>query len=616
MCGICGYTGPEQAGLLERMIASLVHRGPDEAGSLARTGIQLGMRRLSIVDLASGQQPVFNEDKSIWLVFNGEIYNHAELRAGLLAQGHRFASDHADTEVLVHLYEEYGPDFVHRLNGMFAIALYDSRSDELHLFRDRMGVKPLFYAIAGGELIFGSEIKAILAHPAIRRAPEPEAIYHYFSFKNVPAPLTAFAGIFSLKPGEHLSWNRRELKQRLYWQADFTPRTPLEGLEDRILALLEDAVRLRMQMDVPFGAYLSGGVDSTAVVAMMARRQGQPVRTFTLGYEDGFANKQSDLLAAREMSRQLGTDHHEHIMSANELREHLGDLIQAFDQPFAGTVSTYFLSGLIRRHVKVALSGDGADELFGSYLSHRSALPLMRVAGLSDRLDRLSPAEQAGLAPCDPAWLADLHARSGGDPVLARLLLYPLDDSRKAELFSPALLDQLGPDASTLDWMRRSWSTLTAQDPLNRMLEFEWRHQLPDQVLAFVDFLSMAHSVEVRSPFLDYRLVELITGVPGEAKLVGGRVKHLLKEALKPLLPAWVLERPKEGFVLPIFDWMTAQLGGELEALLTPQRLALHGFFNYGTVQQMQAAYAGGHRALAGPLWNLAMFQVWWERYF
>lgn len=601
------------------MTAALLHRGPDEDGFYSDGSVNLGMRRLSIIDLTTGRQPIHNEDKGIWTVFNGEIYNFRELRKDLEEKGHRFYTGHSDTEAIVHLYEEYGDDFMHRINGMFAIALWDKRRERLLLIRDRMGVKPLFYALVNGMLLFGSEIKAILAHPAYRRAVCPEGVYHYFSFKNIPAPFTAFEGIYCLFPGEMLVFSRGGMEKRRWWKIRFEENGALDEAEarERILALLEDATRLRMISDVPFGAYLSGGVDSSSIVALMTRFTDRPVKTFSLGYEDELSNKEADLYYARKVSAAYGTEHHEYIMSYRELVEDIGAVIGAFDQPFSGTISTFFLSKLIRQHVKVALSGDGADELFGSYLSHRVAQPLWHFGRMLGKVrsGTLTDEEKCLFAPCDMKLLEDLYGKSGGEEAAWRCSLYLFSDREKKSLLSGSFLAGAR-GADTYALIRGKFDELTARNPLNRILEMEWNTQFPDQVLAFVDFLSMAHSVEIRSPFLDYRLVEFASTLPGSLKIRNGNVKDILKRTVEPLLPGGITKRPKEGFVLPIFDWMVEKLRDYSRETLSEGRLRKHGLLNAEAVQEVVRSYYAGDRAYAGKVWNLMMFQVWWEKYF
>lgn len=621
MCGICGFTGSPDEAPLARMTDSILHRGPDEDGFYSDGKINLGMRRLSIIDLAGGHQPIHNEDKTLWTVFNGEIYNFHDLRKGLKEKGHGFYTDHSDTEAIVHLYEEYGDDFAHKINGMFAIALWDKSRERLLLIRDRMGVKPLFYAYVNNTLVFGSEIKAILAHPAYKRGINPEGLYHYFTFKNIPAPLTAFEGIYSLLPGERLIYSKGNIAKERWWKIRFNEDDNMdEGYaKDRIFSLLEDATRLRMISDVPFGAYLSGGVDSSSVVALMTRFTDKPVKTFSLGYEDELKNKEADLYYARKVSAAYKTEHYEYIMSYKELLEDIEDVIGAFDQPFSGTISTFFLSKLIREHVKVALSGDGADELFGSYLSHRIAQPMQYFKRLKAKgkteAEIKTEAEKGLFAPCDMKFLEELYDKSGGDEARWRYSLYLFSDDEKSGLLSGKFKPEMR-NASTFALVNVNFGGLTAQNALNRMLEMEWNTQLPDQVLAFVDFLSMAHSVEIRSPFLDYRLVEFAATIPGDMKIRNGNVKDILKKAVEPLLPEGITKRPKEGFVLPVFDWMIEKMKDYSMDMLSEERLKKHGLLNGRAVNDIINKYNSGDRSYAGRIWNLMMFQVWWERYF
>lgn len=623
MCGICGFTGKTDEVILKRMTNAIFHRGPDEDGFYSDGKINLGIRRLSIIDVETGHQPVHNEDKTLWTVFNGEIYNFYELRGELEEKRHKFYTNHSDTEVLVHLYEEHGSDFLNKLNGMFAIALWDKKEEKLILIRDRTGVKPLFYTIINNTLVFGSEIKAILCHPYYNRDINYEAIYHYFTFKNIPAPFTAFKDIYSLLPGEMILFSKGKLLRKRWWKVKFhVNKDNNEGyLKEKILTLLEDATKLRMRCDVPFGAYLSGGVDSSAVVALMTKFSNQPIKTFSLGYEDELKNKEADLYYARKVSDVYKTEHYEYIMSFRELVDDIEDVIGAFDQPFSGTISTYFLTKLIRRHVKVALSGDGADELFGSYLSHRVAQPMYHFKRLKAKVKAeaerilLIDRDRELFAPCDVKFLEDLYSKSGGDEAKWRYNLYVFNDVEKKGLLSDHFKSRLN-NVSSFSLVQKNFKALTSKDPLNRILEMEWNTQFPDQVLAFVDFLSMAHSVEIRSPFLDYRLVEFVATIPGSMKIRNGNVKDILKETVKFLLPEGITKRPKEGFVLPIFGWMVGKLKDYSVDMLSEERLKRHSLLNISAIKDIIQAYHSGDRGYAGKIWNLMMFQIWWERYF
>jgi len=619
MCGICGFTGNKNEAVLRRMAESIFHRGPDEGGFYSDEEINLGIRRLSIIDVETGHQPVHNEDQTVWTVFNGEIYNFKELRKELEQKGHTFYTDHSDTELIVHLYEDLGNDFTHKLNGMFAIALWDKGKKKLLLIRDRMGVKPLFYAIVNNHLVFGSEIKAILVYPDYSQDMNYDAIYHYFTFKNIPVPLTAFRGIYSLLPGEILTFSDAQLSKQRWWKIRFNENQGYDEayLKENLLALLEDATRLRMRSDVPFGAYLSGGVDSSTVVSLMTRFSDKPILTFSLGYDDEFKSKEADLFYARRVSEAFKTEHYEYIMSYNELVDEIGNVIVAFDQPFSGTISTYFLTKLIRKHVKVAISGDAADELFGSYLSHRVAQPIYHFTRLYDKVrsNKLTETDKRLFAPCDFRFLEELFDKSGGDEVKWRYHLCLFLDEEKERLLTDHFKSQLN-GANSFLHLKKHFNTLTAKEPLNRILEMEWNTQLPDQVLAFVDFLSMAHSVEIRSPFLDYRFVEFVATIPGNLKIRDGNVKDLLKKTVEPLIPEGITKRPKEGFVLPIFDWMVEKLRDYSLDVLSEKRLKRHNLLNTEVVKNILEDYYSGNKGVAGKVWNLMMFQVWWEKYF
>ena len=466
------------------MVRTLLHRGPDEEGLWEGEGVALGMRRLSIIDIATGQQPMFNEDGTIAVVFNGEIYNFVELRAQMIAAGHRFRTDHSDTEVIVHLYEQYGDAFLDRLNGMFAIALWDAPRRRLLLARDRAGIKPLYYASLGEGLAFGSEPKALLAHPDISREPDPVALHHYFSFKNIPAPFSAFKAMRQLRAGECLVYESGKPLTRRWWRVAFRENGAIGEREaaERIRALLEDAVRLQMRSDVPVGAYLSGGIDSSSVVALVSGLGARNVKTFTLVYDDALPNKDSDRTFARQVSAMYQTEHHEQLVRYQDVPENLDAILGAFDEPFSGVISTFFLTKLISRHVKVALSGDGADELFGSYLPHRLAQPLAYAASHSTVLE--GEGSDVALAPfeCERARLRALLAR--GDEAAQRMALLLADEAQKRTLYTPAMRAAIG-EVSTETDIRVLYRDSASTDPLNRCLFVDFETLLPDQVLPF-----------------------------------------------------------------------------------------------------------------------------------
>jgi asparagine synthase (glutamine-hydrolysing) len=491
---------------------------------------------------------------------------------------------------------------------MFAIALWDDRRKELVLARDRLGIKPLYLARLRDGVAFGSEPKALLEHPEVSREPNLAGIHHYLSLKNVPAPLSAFAGIEQLRNGELAVCHGNEIVRRRWWRPPFGQPADVDEVEAaaEIRRLLEDSVRLQMRSDVPYGAYLSGGVDSSSVVALLSKLGAGQIKTFTLVYEDDFPHKDNDRRFARIVAERYGTEHHEHLVTFDQLPEQLDHIIGSFDEPFSGVISTYFITESIAEHVKVALSGDGADELFASYLSHRIAAPLAAyVEGRNDP-DSLVPFDN------DVARLATLQAR--GDEAARRMGLYLLDDEQKHALYSWRMREAVGAE-STEALIRNRLNSCLSQDPLNRALFLDLETLLPDQVLPFVDRLSMAHSVEVRPPFLDHRLAEFACSLPGSFKIKAGRVKSILKNAVKDLLPDELLERPKEGFIMPINEWLIGRLKSFVLETLSPTRLKRYDLFRVEAVSDMLANHYAGKAQWGNQIWNLLMLQLWLERY-
>jgi asparagine synthase (glutamine-hydrolysing) len=598
------------------MADALKHRGPDDFGLWEFDDITLGMRRLSIVDIEAGSQPVFNEDKSVVAVFNGEIYNHVELRKEMERLGHKFRSHHSDSEVIVHLYEEYGFDFLHKLNGMFAIAIWDTKKKQLLLARDRIGVKPLYFSLVNKNLLFASEIKSILSHPSTKKRPNLAALDFYFSQKNIPSPMTAFEGISQLLPGQFAIHSEKGLKLTTWWKINFNENFKLKEEEAalEIRRVLEDSVKIRMQMDVPFGAYLSGGVDSSAVVALMSKNSQKRIKTFCLIYDDEISHKMSDQKYAKKISHLYNTEHYEYKLNFKEVIQSIDEVINAFDEPFSGVTSTYFLTKLISKHVKVALSGDGADELFGSYLSHRLAQPLDYYRGFlknnnSDDIDKKS------LEPYSTQiGYLDKLISLGGEAAI-RESLFLINQTEKKNLYTEKMKNNISP-VFLSDRVKNIYLDCISTDPLNRALNFDFLTLLPDQVLTFVDRLSMAHSVEVRTPFLDYRLVELCSKIPGKMKIKNGRIKNILKEALNDLLPEDVLNRNKEGFVLPIDLWMIRYMSDFVRDSLSEDKLKSHGLLDYQYVQNLISEHFEGKFNHGPRIWNLIIFQRWWDKFF
>jgi asparagine synthase (glutamine-hydrolysing) len=607
MCGIAGFIGPDLAGVLPRMLDCIRHRGPDDSGEYHDTKVQLGMVRLSIIDLSGGHQPISNEDDTVWAIFNGEIFNYIELRKDLEDKGHWFKTS-SDTETIVHAYEEYGPEFAHKLNGMFTIALWDTRSQTLRLYRDRFGVKPLFYSVSDNLLAFGSEIKALLQHPSISRTIDPAALSHYLSLRNVPVPFTIFRDIRALVPGEMLTWSEAngtvvsrwyELPTRVTWTDNDE-----DELVDRIDELLRDAVRLRLRSDVSYGAYLSGGIDSSTVVAITSEYSQAPVKTFTLAFADSPEHKR-DGYFARQVAERYATEHHECVMSSSDLAKELPAVVRHLDQPFAGVISSFWLSRFMKQFVTVALSGDGADDMFGSYGHHRLVKPLSEMRhgrALQDVDFTFFPGREdfvAGLAQYEPwEW---------------RLSYAAFMEHEKQDLLTPRGKELLLP-FSTTSFLKEIYNRCDeSADDLNQMLFLDINTLLPNEILYFNDMLSMAHSMEVRTPFLDYRLAELAASIPGSLKIKNGQLKYILRRVAARYVSPDVLKRPKEGFVLPKNTWLREGLRNLLHEVLSPERLNVHGYFRHEYISSLIDRFLKGDDALTFKLWTLIVFQIWYE---
>lgn len=585
MCGIAGVFGREDAETVRAMTDALVHRGPDEGLVVSGEGFTLGARRLSIVDVEGGTQPLANEAERVWAAQNGELYGFARMREGLLERGHDLRT-RCDTEILPHLYEELGDELLEELDGMFALAVWDGDRRRGLLARDRTGKKPLYYLERDGELWFASELKALLLVPGFERVLDLESMHHYLSFKHVPAPRTIFRGVRSLPPAHRLAWSEGRTGEPVrYWRPRFdAPDQPTEDeAVEQLDALLRAGVERRLMGDVPIGFFLSGGLDSSLSTAIAAELASGPVQTFTLGYagDSSTPGKEADRRWAGWVAQRYRTDHHEEEVDFGRFPETIGPILRSFDEPFAGVVSTYFLSELIARHVKVAVSGDGADELFGSYRSHR-------------------------LAAAEP----------DGDEVARRTELFVLSEAEKRDLYVPAIREALARADSERE-VERSFAGLTATGALNRTLESEFLTVFPDQVLAFVDRLSMAHSLEVRTAYLDTAVVELVAGLPGAMKIRDGRTKHLLKRVAARYFPAEMIDRPKEGFVMPVTDWLLADLEVYVRETLAPERVARVGIFDPVPVSALVNGFyrEGGDWRYGNKILALVVFHEWFDIY-
>jgi asparagine synthase (glutamine-hydrolysing) len=617
VCGIAGVVGKAgdaiDAAEVHRMCQTIVHRGPDDEGIYARGPVGLGMRRLSIIDLAGGKQPIHNEDGSVWVVFNGEIYNFPELRGELQGRGHQFYT-HSDTEVIVHLYEEMGADCVKKLRGMFAIALYDEKKKSLLLARDRLGKKPLHYALRQGKLLFGSEIKTILAlHPELAEV-DHEGLLQYFYFGYIPDPHTAFQRIRKLPAGHLMEFRDGEIKIRQYWDVPEYGTHPPISEEECLVELerrLEEAVRIRLISDVPLGALLSGGVDSSIIVALMARTSAKPVQTFSIGFR---AEQFNESEYARMVAERFGTEHHELVLEP-DLEETLTYLSGMMEEPFGDSsmLPTYYVCRMARRQVTVALSGDGGDELFAGYDRYLVAMerpkfdPLQRWLGpiYRDRIHGLIP---AGMYGKNLAWNASLNDR---DRYLDGISFLPALH-RERDLFTPEFLQSARrlPDP-LLEW-QRLYDGAPAHDRLSRLLYLDTKTYLNSDILTKVDRMSMATSLEVRVPMLDHEVVEWVTSLPVELKFRNGVRKHILKKLAERLgIPPALLHRKKQGFQLPLVEWMRNEMKTKFWGILLEPRTMERGYFRPQAVRALIDEHVRGRRNRSGMLWRMLVLELW-----
>lgn len=624
MCGIVGFVSRDgeaaDRAVLARMTATLTHRGPNGDGLFLDGSAALGHRRLSIIDLASGAQPMANEDGSIWVTYNGELYNEPELRAWLEARGHVYRT-RSDSESLVHLYEEDGPEFVRRLNGMFALALWDGRRRRLVLARDRMGQKPLYYTeTSRGGLVFGSEPKALLPHPDVPRLLDCAGLARYLFYEYVPSPHSIWDGLRKLPHAHWLVWEEGRAALTRYWQ----PPAPVaeieapsfEGSAGRFWGDLRESVARHRRSDVPLGVFLSGGVDSSSIAAALTELEpARNVRTFSIGFEDPSFDESEH---ARAVARHLGTDHHERTFSARTVYELLPEVAAWLDEPFgdASILPTHLLSRFARTEVTVALGGDGADELLAGYPTFAAE----RVARVFRRL----PAPALALAGAAVGRLPVDHGNISFDFRLKQFLRgatapAALAHQRWLGSFSGPEIARLVIGAESFDveadHLERARHLAPGADPLTRALALYQDTYLPEDILTKVDRASMACGLEVRAPFLDARLVDAIAALPAAFKYGRRRTKRLLKQAAAGRLPASILRRPKKGFGIPVARWLRGPLAPLLNALLGRERLERQGLFRPDEVARRIGEHQAGVRDHRKPLWTLLMFQLWCDHW-
>ncbi|OQX88731.1 asparagine synthase (glutamine-hydrolyzing) [candidate division KSB1 bacterium 4484_87] len=626
MCGICGvvHTNFDQRveeNQIRRMTDAIVHRGPDDEGIYVKPEVGLGMRRLSIIDLVTGKQPISNESGDVWIVFNGEIYNHHELRKELIARGHRFATK-TDTESIVHAYEEYGEQCVEKLNGMFAFAIWDERKKSLFVARDRIGIKPLYYFFDKKRFIFGSEIKSILQAGEVPRRIDLQALDNFLTFEYIPAPLSIFQDIRKLPPGQTLTLKANEVYLRSYWNLRMnSDGFDSQKTEEKLVEVLQDAVKIRLMSDVPLGAFLSGGIDSSTIVALMAQVMNQPVKTFSIGFEDQTYN---ELNYARMIAKKYQTEHFESIIQPNAL-ELMESLIHFLDEPFGdfSIFPTYLVSKMAREHVTVVLSGDGGDELFGgydTYLAHQIANKYAKLPGwlrkgmIRPIVDSLPPSpKKKGLINRAKRFVEGTKL----SPELqhTRWMIF-LQDAEREMLYTPEMKSGMT-NSSSYQFILDYFEQVTAQtrDEINQQMYVDVKTYLVDDILVKVDRMSMATSLEARVPLLDHRVVELAASIPGNAKLQGKKSKVILKDAMKKYLPEEILYRGKEGFSIPIKNWIKNELKPMMLDLLNSDRIKAEGFFDYRFVERLISEHLSGKENHSHRLWALMMFEKWSDLY-
>ncbi len=615
MCGITGFVDAgirqEHAGrLIDVMCKVIRHRGPDDQGTWVGDGgdgVALGMRRLAIIDVAGGQQPIFNEDRSVLVVFNGEIYNYQELKAALQERGHRFRTD-SDTEVIVHAYDEYGEDCPKYLRGMFAFAVWDKRRRRLLLARDRFGKKPLNYYWDGLRLIFGSEIKSIL-EAGIPREVNPMALDEYLVYRYVPAPNTLFKNVMKLPAAHTLVYENGRIEIKRYWDLPFEA-TKLDDEETaikRIRELLEDAVKVRLMSEVPLGAFLSGGIDSSVVVGLMSQIQSQPVKTFSIGFEE---DDYSELAYARQVARHFGTDHHEFIVRPN-LIDVLPQLAWAYDEPFgdSSALPTYYVSKLAREHVTVVLSGDGGDEIFGGYTHYLREMQISRLPWLARQVLGLG----SRLMPDGMRGKRRLRNINNGLPIryVQGTMIFPV--GTRDWMYQPDYFAQLkkhNPYARQTS----QFQAVGDRDVVTQMQYVDAHNYLIDDILVKVDKASMLNSLEVRVPLLDQNLVEYVTALQPSLRLHNGILKYLLKKVAADLLPTEIITRKKQGFAMPMDHWFRTDLASFAQETLEAKRAQERGIFNPQFVHHLLQAHQSS-RVLdhSSAIWSMLCLELWFR---
>ncbi len=624
MCGICGihFTDKERVvspDTLNGMCDVITHRGPDDSGIHIDGATGIGMRRLSIIDLVTGHQPMCNEDESVWLVFNGEIYNHQELRKELQAKGHIFKTK-SDSEAIIHAYEEYGGRCVHKLNGMFAFAIWDRKKRQVLLARDRLGIKPLYYSFDGKTLVFGSELKSLLRSNEVSRDLDLAGLDNFLTFEYIPSPLTLFTSIKKLPPGHILLMRDGQIKTYHYWDLKFYPTEEKDEIVcEKFREIFQDAVKIRLMSDVPLGAFLSGGIDSSSLVAMMSQVATGPVKTFSIGFENQSYN---ELEYARLIAEHFETEHHEFIIEPRAV-DLISRLINSLDEPIAdfSIFPTFLVSEMARQHVTVALSGDGGDELFAgydTYIADRICrqyqhLPLALRNGLILKALRMIPPTSKKKGLINSAKRFAEGAALPEDLHHVRWMTF-LSNEEKNLLFDDHVKFHLnGRDPFTT--VRSLFDRSGTDDLLHQQLYVDINFYLPEDILVKVDRMSMATSLEARVPFLDHRIVEFSATIPSRKKLKGFNTKYILKKAMADILPKKILHRGKEGFSIPIKEWLKEELKPMMLDLLSEERIKREGYFNWPYIDLLVKEHLSNKDNHSHRLWALMLFEMWQDKF-
>ncbi|MBI5144005.1 MAG: asparagine synthase (glutamine-hydrolyzing) [Candidatus Omnitrophica bacterium] len=627
MCGICGYihldkSKKPQESILKGMMDTLVHRGPDDEGAYLSANVALGHRRLSIIDLETGHQPMTNEDGTVVIVYNGEVYNFKELKDILLKRGHLFKT-RSDTEVVVHAYEEYGEDCVKLFNGMFAFAIWDAKNEKLFLARDRFGKKPLYYAIFDNQFIFGSELKAILKHPSVRKEIDLNALSKYLAYEYIPSPYSIFKNIRKLEPGSRLTLENGSYRVGRYWDLGFShpDKFDLIESESKLTALLKESVKRRLISDVPLGVFLSGGVDSSSVVSMMAELMDpKEIKTFSIGFKERSYNELSD---ARRVADYFGTDHHEEILNPTTMLEIFPTILDVLDEPFADSsiIPTYLVSKFTRKYVKVALGGDGGDELFlgyPSFLAHvldnyTNMIPnILRKIPLKILTRAFSPSyKYMSLQFKGARFLKGLYFP---ESIRHQAWIGSLIPQEQKKLFLSNLKINYDP-LNVYDITDKLYEKVSKADSLDRALYLYVKTYMTDDILTKVDRASMANSLEVRAPFLDAEFAEFATSIPSSFKLKNLKTKWILKDSLKNKLPKETLTKRKQGFAVPIGKWLKEDLKHLLFEAFDRRKIEREGLFNYNYIKELLDQYLQNKNDTRKEIWDLFMFEMWYERW-